>query len=67
MPLTFTFFKSVAGHCTLPPIATVSTRGSVDQDVDDQEHKEEHVDEASLKPGRGWFIKSTVNIRRDQK
>ena len=58
MPFTFTFFKSVAGHCTLPPIATVPTRRSIDKDVDDQGHKEEHVDEASLKPGRRWFIKS---------
>ena len=55
MPLTFTLFKSVTGNCTLPPTA-VSTGGSVDQDVDNQRHKEEHVDEASLKPGTVWLI-----------
>ena len=59
MPITFTFFKSMAGHCALSPIAAImSTRRSVDQDVDDQGDKEEHVDEASLKPGKRWFTKS---------
>ena len=57
MPFTFTFFKSVAGHCTLPPVARPTGR-SVDEDVDDQGDKEEHVEEASLKPVRRWFIKS---------
>ena len=50
----------MAGHCAaLSPIAaivpnTTTTRWSVDQDVDDQGHKEEHVDEASLKPEDGF-------------
>ena len=54
MPFTLTFLKSMTGDCTLTSItATVSTtRGSVYQDVDDQGHKEEHVDKTSLKPGK---------------
>ena len=60
MSLTLTLLESVAGHCALTPTtAIVSIAGrSVDQDVDDQGHKEEHVDEASLKPVRRCFIKS---------
>ena len=55
MSLTLTLFQTVANHCALSPIAAnTTTRWSVDQDVDDQGHKEEHVDEASLKPEDGF-------------
>ena len=57
MPFTFTFFKSLAGHCTLPPSAAIMSAGrSIDEDVGDQGDEKEHVDEASLKPGTVWLI-----------
>ena len=66
MSFTFTFFKSMAGHCTVSSVIATMTHGRlvsrVDQDVDDQGHEEEHVDEASLKP-RELFPLSPATVR----